>query len=187
MVPRLFDVWLCFPLLNWQLLQGIVLRGILGTEQKTLTAEEEPKGGRPAIALVYLEYEGNYMSLAKKLNYKEYNELLVHMRRWVNPYRNEAAKLIYHIQFQLDEIKRLEATVRELEQIRLGFEKEKIMAPKPTPEPVVKPQKYPLGRRLAEMKVGSPEWLQALKWNRLTEEQALTLASEYENQTLDNV
>lgn len=103
------------------------------------------------------------------------------MRRWVEPYRSLAAKLIHHIAWQLSEIDRLNSRLKLLEQTGLELEAAKPHVPykpKPMPPPIVKPadERMSLPQRLAKMnrdgERGSESWIRTLKWNRINEKEA---------------
>jgi len=122
----------------------------------------------------------------KRLSSKEYQELLQIMRRWPDPYRKEAAKLVHHIAFQFTDIKKLEEEVRYLRQKSFEYDKTKLVEKKVTesvPKSPIHMEKWPLGRRLADIKSrnAKPEWDRTLKWNKLSENDANRLISEYEN------
>lgn len=128
----------------------------------------------------------------KFLNRPELEAVYEIMRLWVDPYKSQASKLARHIASLQIDIDNLEREITDLKNIKFQFEKEKqgtlsipikdqqILEERSKP----KPEKWPLPKRLSNMKfnqqIGSDIWNTVLKWNRLTEEQALTMIEEYE-------
>lgn len=127
----------------------------------------------------------------KFLNKSELSSLYDIMRLWSDPYRTHVAKLIKHIASLQIDITNLEREVTDLKLIKFQFEKERhISAPSIKDQNLIEdrlkraPEKYPLPKRLANFKfnqqIGSETWKLVLKWNRLTDEQALEIIRQYE-------
>ena len=124
-------------------------------------------------------------SKGKRLSSKEYDDLLKIMRRWPEPYLGIMAKIIWHLIWQTDEIKRLDASLKKLQQS--AFDDPPAVKPKaPTPDytPHVKDTaKWPLSKRLKHIADtegrDSDSWKQSLKWNALREEDATKLIDSY--------
>lgn len=126
---------------------------------------------------------------AERLSPKDFEELLKIMRMWPDPYRSNVAKLIHHISWQMDEIKRLDDRLRSLEQVGLEEEIKKVKATFPGAQEVKQedppkqyykktpPEKWPLSKRLRFYKSTGDKkaWDSTLKWNNLTEEKALVM------------
>ncbi len=123
----------------------------------------------------------------QRLSNKDLEKVLESMRLWVKSYRDEVAKLVYHINSLTDDLEKAEARIRELSQADFFKQKEKLAIAEVKSEglPI---EKHPLPKRLALMMdtgiKGSPEWLNTLKWNALTEEKAAELIVVY-YKTLD--
>lgn len=122
----------------------------------------------------------------KRLSFKEYKDLLEDVRRWVQPYRNGAAKLILHLQFQTAEIKRLEDELRHFKQQSLLDAKPKEQTPYKPNVRVESQEKFPLARRLSDIIDKYPktwasteEWRMITKWNELNDAMALILVKNY--------
>lgn len=119
-----------------------------------------------------------------RLPSKEYEELLAIMRRWPDPYRAMIAKIIHHVAWQFEQIKKLEEELRHFKQQAFFEEKKLVQARSKIIPPVPqKTEKYPLAKRLKIMietnATDSKEWGLALKMNQITHETALKMGSEY--------
>lgn len=125
----------------------------------------------------------------QRLSSKDYDELLKIMRRWPQPYVGIVAKLIGHLSWQFDEIKRLKERLDKLEQPELLNEEQKLLQafpgsqikkesdPLPTTRESRQLEKYPLPKRLRWYQLNNDKegWAQTLKWNNLTEDHALEM------------
>lgn len=123
---------------------------------------------------------------AKRLSKKDLDSVLQVMRRWPDMQRVEVAKLVFHCEWQRQEIERLENELYELKQKDFFRNQDKINESinDPRPSPEVAPKVFsPLRERLYKMacegQKGSDLWNLTLKWNRLTEAKALSLVEEY--------
>lgn len=129
----------------------------------------------------------------KRLSSKDYEATLAVMRRWPDPYRSTMALIVHHLQWQANEIRKLEEEVRHFRQQSFLEEKKQLEATKAKPAPVgllkEELEKWPLYKRLKFIfdtdGKDSTSWNQALKWNYITDEQALDLIRDYEL-SLDN-
>lgn len=117
----------------------------------------------------------------KKLSRKEYDELLYNLRKLTPHIRSLVAPLVHHADYCNQKVIALEDELRELKQKHF-FE-----APKPSnvidgaPSWKKEPKVFaPLPLRLKAMlennEYGSDNWKRHLKYNNLTDEQALELA-----------
>jgi hypothetical protein len=124
--------------------------------------------------------------IPKRLIKKELDDLIDTMRRWVDPYKGGVHRLLRHIEWQKKEIAILEREVHDLRQQAFIKKSDEIsQRPPPPPIPIInKPEKWPLNKRLWDLKrrgmVGTEEWAVNLKWNQLDNDLALRMIEEYE-------
>lgn len=104
------------------------------------------------------------------------------MRLWPRPYLDSVAKLVAHVSAQNEAIRALEADLHSFKQQAFMEEKRGIAVARELPhKPVVKHEKWPLAKRLADIldRNAQSEWLSTLKWNGLSEDEAKNLANHW--------
>lgn len=126
----------------------------------------------------------------QRLSAKDWEALLKIMRHWPQTYRDGIAPLVWHCSFINEKLLKVEAQNHDLRQQGM-FKSIKENETRVNSGPVEKPRKeyYPLSKRLADMiEAGlqaSPQWVLTLKWNKLTEQEALALAFQCEQDLVD--
>lgn len=115
----------------------------------------------------------------KRLSKSELEEVLRPMRQWQSYQMHEVAKLVSYIRWLEDELDRVHAAqsptlFAEVKPIKAQY--------LPFKKPGNENHKFPLKKRLKLMleanETNTHEWQQTLKWNRLTHDEAMKLASE---------
>jgi hypothetical protein len=111
----------------------------------------------------------------KRLKRAELDSVYKQIKQFADYQKDVLRPLVGHIEWQKKKIEQLESELNKINNPQLFMKEERIqaVAAKLTEELSAPKEYFPLAKRLSMMEQGSEEWVKTLKWNKLSEAEAL--------------
>lgn len=117
----------------------------------------------------------------KRLKKIELEAIYSQIKQFAEYQRASLRPLVGHIEWLNKRVDELERELKKIRNPELWAKEDRIQEQyKKDQETIHAPKEYfPLAKRLKMMEPGSEEWVKTLRWNKLSEDQALELVKNY--------